>query len=136
MTGGHRVARSVCSQAARAARAIAAEPRAPSHAHCAIAITAAPRPPARNPHPRRTTRASVARFASVPVSNHRPRGAGRCIVVRSRPHAAAASTIRAVRPLSTPSPARGTLMKTWSKPQIREIPCGCEINSYSSGDLF
>ncbi|MBN7136542.1 coenzyme PQQ precursor peptide PqqA [Lysobacter enzymogenes] len=27
-------------------------------------------------------------------------------------------------------------MKTWSKPQIVEIPCGCEINSYSSGDLF
>ncbi|WP_078999405.1 pyrroloquinoline quinone precursor peptide PqqA [Lysobacter enzymogenes] len=129
-----------CRHAARLARASAAErrarPRTPSHAHCAIAITAAPRTPARNPHPRRTTRASVARFASVPVSNHRPRGAGRCIVVRSRPHAATASTIRAVRPLSTPSPARGTLMKTWSKPQIREIPCGCEINSYSSGDLF
>ncbi|WP_083383010.1 pyrroloquinoline quinone precursor peptide PqqA [Lysobacter enzymogenes] len=27
-------------------------------------------------------------------------------------------------------------MKTWSKPQILEVPCGCEINSYSSGDLF
>ncbi|MBW8809862.1 MAG: pyrroloquinoline quinone precursor peptide PqqA [Lysobacter sp.] len=34
------------------------------------------------------------------------------------------------------SPPRGTLMKTWSKPQIREISVGCEINSYSSGDLF
>ncbi|WP_394540482.1 pyrroloquinoline quinone precursor peptide PqqA [Lysobacter enzymogenes] len=38
--------------------------------------------------------------------------------------------------ISAPPPSRGTLMKTWSKPQIREIPCGCEINSYSSGDLF
>ncbi|WP_148649231.1 pyrroloquinoline quinone precursor peptide PqqA [Lysobacter gummosus] len=27
-------------------------------------------------------------------------------------------------------------MKVWSRPQIREIACGCEINSYSSGDLF
>ncbi|WP_081931139.1 pyrroloquinoline quinone precursor peptide PqqA [Lysobacter antibioticus] len=34
------------------------------------------------------------------------------------------------------SPTRGTYMKTWSKPQIREISVGCEINSYSSGDLF
>ncbi|WP_049622794.1 pyrroloquinoline quinone precursor peptide PqqA [Frateuria defendens] len=26
-------------------------------------------------------------------------------------------------------------MKQWSKPQIREISVGCEINSYYSGDF-
>jgi coenzyme PQQ precursor peptide PqqA len=24
---------------------------------------------------------------------------------------------------------------TWQKPEIEEIPCNCEINSYSNGDL-
>ncbi|ALN87174.1 coenzyme PQQ peptide PqqA [Lysobacter capsici] len=48
----------------------------------------------------------------------------------------AQAVARAVNAGTAHSPPRGTLMKTWSKPQIREISVGCEINSYSSGDLF
>ncbi len=34
-----------------------------------------------------------------------------------------------------PKPNEVYAMKRWSKPQIREISVGCEINSYYSGDF-